>query len=511
MRPTCDDFWVPLTHTHTRARALPVAANVARCEICGFKAPRTRIGMKVNGRFVLVSVHRDKDQNEFIRIFDATHDIMYTESGLIKSDEHLEIRMRRTARKAITLHDAEAATLRPRGGKEAPLQLVETEPADASTTPSAASPSLTPKVQDAAVRHRPWSQHNTRNYARLGIDATEDELANESALLRRDPAEDTSSATASAPATRNGKEGDGGDGNGGDSDSDTHTDRTQRTQRTAARVGRGGKGAPAPPSSLFDKVMSGANDLVYDSHIGQYVEKSKLDAGVLASPTRETNDEGSLDGEETLHGLIKEFQYVKHMRKERDIMRNTIQTKKENGKLPDMGPTSASFHDTPFSDRGEDRTKHRAPCALCEFPFPVVSLMGQVPFNAVVQWRARHGNPIPESDPRLDVHSRYETARICAYCTQFFDKNFTDYVEYHKGTTGVADPVLEIETEEDKDTTTKPKFDLEGLKKARAQVSARPLDQSIAMLRLRNMRDKPLLMEQVRPRTRAPLILLWST
>lgn len=39
----------------------------------------------------------------------------------------------------------------------------------------------------------------------------------------------------------------------------------------------------------------------------------------------------------------------------------------------------------------------------------------------------------------------YEAAKLCLFCTQFFDADFSDYVEYHLGSTKIADPALEVE------------------------------------------------------------------
>lgn len=73
------------------------------------------------------------------------------------------------------------------------------------------------------------------------------------------------------------------------------------------------------------------------------------------------------------------------------------------------------------------------------------NLPGVVPFKAVSEWRRKHGSPFASTDRRLAQSRVYEAVRTCLFCTQFFDADFSDYVEYHLGSTDVADPALEVE------------------------------------------------------------------
>lgn len=67
-------------------------------------------------------------------------------------------------------------------------------------------------------------------------------------------------------------------------------------------------------------------------------------------------------------------------------------------------------------------------CALCEYLFPKESLLGTITFRAVYKWRERHGIVMP-----FQLHGSAikmtDTAKLCIFCTQFFDKNFDALIE----------------------------------------------------------------------------------
>ena len=170
--------------------------------------------------------------------------------------------------------------------------------------------------------------------------------------------------------------------------------------------------------------------------------------------------------------------------------------------------------------------------------------MGSVAFNAVAEWRASHGEPFPEDDSRLKLQRRYEPVRLCVFCKfdcpkafcparapshglphtpppnpkphhhltrlpftrsvgmQFFDKDFVEYVEYHKGTTRIDDPVLSLEgnhADSELDISVTKRLAGRPTKNADILIErpGSPVFRDVAFLHLRTMREKPLLMEQV--------------
>jgi len=85
---------------------------------------------------------------------------------------------------------------------------------------------------------------------------------------------------------------------------------------------------------------------------------------------------------------------------------------------------------------------------------------------------------------------------------QFFDKDFVEYVEYHKGTTRIDDPVLSLEgnhADSELDVSVTKRLAGRPTKNAEILIErpGSPVFRDVAFLHLRTMREKPLLMEQV--------------
>ena len=85
---------------------------------------------------------------------------------------------------------------------------------------------------------------------------------------------------------------------------------------------------------------------------------------------------------------------------------------------------------------------------------------------------------------------------------QFFDSEFVDYVEYHRGTTRIADPVLKLEgTRADSELDESVTKRLAGRPTHHQETlvgrPGSPVFRDVAFLHLRTMREKPLLMEHV--------------
>lgn len=115
----------------------------------------------------------------------------------------------------------------------------------------------------------------------------------------------------------------------------------------------------------------------------------------------------------------------------------------------------------------------------------------------------QRNEPFPSDDPRLKLHRRYEACRLCAFCMQFFDEEFAEYVEYHKGTTEISDPVLVLEGKNHQGSELDVAVTMALLKNSSKRLNlldarpGSPVLQNLAFLHLRTMREKPLLMEQV--------------
>jgi len=388
-------------------------ANVKSCEICDFKAPRTKMGMKVNGRFVLMSVCAAKppEKCETLRVFDVTQDTWHSEVELDRGSDNLEARVRTT--------------------------IVHT---------------LGHKI------HRPWS----RAAPKMGSWEDEEEPEPDDEEDEEDTAFD--------------------DGESG----------SRKKSASSAHV----------PISLFDQVLRGASEQVYDPHIGQYVEKTAIEADAKVEDEQTQSDDGK-EEQPAFHGMDQDFNYVKSMRRERDVMKERVQV--YNQVVSEARAAEIEQRIIEKKDLANSavlpRNMHQN-CALCLQQFHPRNLMGSVAFNAVAEWRASHGEPFPEDDSRLKLQRRYEPVRLCVFCMQFFDKDFVEYVEYHKGTTRIDDPVLSLEgnhADSELDVSVTKRLAGRPTKNAEILIErpGSPVFRDVAFLHLRTMREKPLLMEQV--------------
>jgi hypothetical protein len=85
------------------------------------------------------------------------------------------------------------------------------------------------------------------------------------------------------------------------------------------------------------------------------------------------------------------------------------------------------------------------PRSLCERKFHPRNLVGLIPFKAIAKWRQKHGAPFSASDPRFAASQVYEPALLCVFCTQFFHRDFSDFLSYHRGKTDKQDAALLLE------------------------------------------------------------------
>jgi hypothetical protein len=191
---------------------------------------------------------------------------------------------------------------------------------------------------------------------------------------------------------------------------------------------------------LFEQVMENGKGLVYDSSVGQFRERKGLSRRASISPEQMKD----------LHGATDHFHYVKFMKREKDAM-----TVKMDFLMKEA--EQALHHTAPDNLTNEEMVKKlmaqgsvlesslEKQCALCERTFRPWNLPGCVPFKAVAEKRKKSGAPFPKTDRRLAQSRVYEPVQLCLFCTQFFTADFSDYVEYHLGTTAIRDKALEVE------------------------------------------------------------------
>lgn len=112
--------------------------------------------------------------------------------------------------------------------------------------------------------------------------------------------------------------------------------------------------------------------------------------------------------------------------------------------------------------------------------------------------------PVNTEDPkwkqRLDPSKRYEPCKLCIFCMQFFDKNFVEYISYHKGTTKLKDKALDMEGERadsglDENVSRVLEKKKPGTLIPLNMEHIEPVLQDLAFLHLKTMSEKPRLME----------------
>ena len=187
---------------------------------------------------------------------------------------------------------------------------------------------------------------------------------------------------------------------------------------------------------LFEQVMENGKGLVYDPSVGQFRERRGIRRRTSISPADLAN----------LHGVNDHFHYVKFMKREKEAMTykmNLLMKEANEGESHAM--TNEEMEKKMLKGRSVLASNLYKECALCEKVYRPWNLPGIVPFKSVADWRMKHGAGFPKKDRRWAQSRIYEPVQLCLFCTQFFDADFSDFVEYHLGSTDIVDPALEIE------------------------------------------------------------------
>jgi len=153
--------------------------------------------------------------------------------------------------------------------------------------------------------------------------------------------------------------------------------------------------------TLFAQVMENAKEIAYDANIGRYLHKAVA---------------AQMEDKEKLH---ENMNYTRFMQREKVEMGknvNEIMKKRNNTDI---------YND--FEPPGRDEERHH--CSLCELTLPISQLLASVTFKAVADWREKRNAPIPPNDIRLCPVRVHDKALLCLFCTQFFDKDFSDVID----------------------------------------------------------------------------------
>ena len=159
---------------------------------------------------------------------------------------------------------------------------------------------------------------------------------------------------------------------------------------------------------LYHRVMQEAKDVKYDVLMGQFVP-----IGASGSST-ESNS-------------AKDLKYVQSMLKEKDTMDKVV-------KNAIMNRSQDLVHEKNIntSDDALKEWKAKVPCALCGAYFPPAQLLGKISNRTILTWLKEHDASIDTKVCKKMSLQAYEMAKICLFCTQFFDENYAEAFEVEK-------------------------------------------------------------------------------
>jgi hypothetical protein len=132
-----------------------------------------------------------------------------------------------------------------------------------------------------------------------------------------------------------------------------------------------------------------------------------------------------MDGAKDLSGLDgsvkhKDLKYVQSMKKEKDamdkIVKDTILSRVEDPLSKDLNTCEDNMSEW----------KAKVSCALCAVSFPPAQLLGNISNQSILKWMKEHGVSVDSKECKKMALQAYETARMCLFCTQFFDQNYSD-------------------------------------------------------------------------------------
>lgn len=151
-------------------------------------------------------------------------------------------------------------------------------------------------------------------------------------------------------------------------------------------------------NDLFTQVMISGNEYGYNANIGQFVHIDTL--------KDMSEDEKKL--------VMTDLKYIKFMEREKNEMAKIVQIKLESRTHVDESPDMFKERNTEWMSKEQ--------CALCTYTFPVNQLLGVTTIRAVHEWLKNKGHIVSN----VKLINSYNKAKLCLFCTQFFDTNITD-------------------------------------------------------------------------------------
>lgn len=158
---------------------------------------------------------------------------------------------------------------------------------------------------------------------------------------------------------------------------------------------------------LFDRVMKTGGSYAYDGNIGQFIHIDTL---------------SSRDDDSLIH---TDLNYLKLMKREKMEMGKIVQAKIDQRSAEQYANAFDSTVDKLHEWKGKQS------CSLCELQFPVAQLLGTISFKAITKWKEERNVPVRQ-DAKVKAENVYDTAKLCLFCTQFFDASYADVFDVEK-------------------------------------------------------------------------------
>lgn len=169
------------------------------------------------------------------------------------------------------------------------------------------------------------------------------------------------------------------------------------------------------PMDLYHKIMHQAKDLEYNVVMGQFVPVGEAagSGGAAAIATAKVpSPNGSVSH--------KDLNYVQSMQRQKDVMdkvvKDTIQTRAEESDSPYTKDLNAN-------EDYLNEWKAKVPCSLCGYAFPPAQLLGSISNQSILNWLKAHNASTDSKECKKMALQAYEAAKMCLFCTQFFDEN----------------------------------------------------------------------------------------
>lgn len=157
---------------------------------------------------------------------------------------------------------------------------------------------------------------------------------------------------------------------------------------------------------LFHRVMKNGENYAYDGNIGQYVHIETLKNRQDSDQSKDNN-------------IVRDLHYLKFMKREKHEMNKIVEETINRRNAEYIENVIDLTYDT------LNEWKEKVPCSLCEYMFPPSQLLGTISLKTLITWREQHNVKSNLSEAKSSLNNIYTNVKLCIFCSQFFDTNFS--------------------------------------------------------------------------------------